>query len=365
MAEFTAADHRFMARAFELAAAGRYTARPNPMVGCVLVRDGQIIGEGGHRRAGLPHAEVLALAAAGDARGASAYITLEPCAHHGRTPPCANALVAAGVSEVTCAMQDPNPVVDGRGMSILRDGGIRVRSGLMQASAERMNRGFLSRVKRGRPFVRLKIAASLDGATAMRSGESQWISGPAARKDVQRLRAESGAVMTGIGTVLADDPLLTVRDGGLPEGVGQPLRAIVDTGLRMPLSASMLCLPGTTVVYCADDSDRAPLEDAGADVQRVAGTGHRLDLAAVLADLGRREVNDVLVEAGPTLAGALIEKALVDELVLYLAPHIMGSETQRMFVTPAWASLASRRALCITDRRQLGNDLRITAQWAD
>lgn len=362
---FTAADHQFMARALELAAGGRYTARPNPMVGCVLVRNGRIIGEGGHRRAGEPHAEILALEAAGDARKATAYVTLEPCAHHGRTAPCADALAAAGIAEVICAMQDPYPEVDGRGMRLLGDQGIRVRSGLMQPAAERLVRGFVSRVRRGRPFVRLKIASSLDGGTAMQSGESQWITGAAARADVQRLRAESGAILTGIGTVLADDPSLTVRDPELPADLIQPLRAVVDSALRMPLSATMLCLPGTTVVYCTDDGDRDPLEAAGAAVRLVAGGGGRLDLAAVLADLASREVNDLLVEAGPILAGALLAAGLVDELVLYIAPNLMGSETNRMFTTPGWTALADRRALCITDRRQVGSDLRITAQFTD
>jgi diaminohydroxyphosphoribosylaminopyrimidine deaminase/5-amino-6-(5-phosphoribosylamino)uracil reductase len=360
--DFTAADHQFMARALEIAAAGRYTARPNPMVGCVLVRDGRAIGEGAHLRAGEPHAEILALEAAGDARGATAYVTLEPCAHHGRTPPCVAALAAAGISEVICAMQDPYPDVDGRGIHVLREQGIRVRPGLMQPAAERLVRGFLSRVRRGRPFVRLKIASGLDGGTAMQSGESQWITGPAARADVQRLRAESGAILTGIGTVLADDPSLTVRDPALPAGVVQPLRAVVDSALRMPLSAAMLCLPGVTVVYCSDDRERGPLEAAGTIVRALPGSDGRPDLAAVLADLAAREVNDVLIEAGPTLAGALLIAGLVDELVLYFGPHLMGSETNRMFETPGWTALSCRRALRITDRRQVGSDLRITAQ---
>ena len=365
MRAFNADDHRYMARALELAALGRYTARPNPMVGCVLVRDGRIIGEGWHRRAGEAHAEIAALAGAGDARGATVYVTLEPCAHQGRTPPCADALVAAGVKAVVCAMQDPYCEVDGRGLAQLRDAGIDVSCGLLEDPARRLNRGFITRQNRGRPWVRLKVAASLDGATAMRTGESHWITGPAARADVQRLRAASGAILTGVGTVLADDPSLTVRDAAIPADVQQPLRAVVDSGLRMPLAAGMLCLPGSTLIYCRDDSGRGPLETAGAEVVLVRADRKRVDLAAVLEDLGRRGVNDLLVEGGPALSGALAERRLVDELVIYQAPHIMGSETLRMFETPRWADLASRRRLLITDRRQLGVDTRITAEFAD
>lgn len=365
MTEFTAADHRYMARALALAERARFTARPNPMVGCVIVRNGAVIGEGWHRRPGAAHAEVEALDAAGDARGATAYVSLEPCAHHGRTPPCADALIAAGVAEVVCGMLDPYDAVNGRGLARLREAGVGVRPGLMEAAARRLNRGFVSRVTRHRPYVRLKVAASLDGATAMCSGESQWITGPASRVDVQRLRARSGAVLTGIGTVLADDPSLTVRDPGIPADIEQPIRAIVDSGLRMPLSASMLCLPGRTLIYCTDDTERGALKEAGAEVQAVTGTAGRVDLGAVCADLARREVNDVLVEAGPTLAGALLDARLVDELVVYQAPHIMGSETMRMFTTPGWSALASRRRLVITDRRQVGDDTRITAEFID
>jgi len=361
---YTADDHRYMAQALRLAAHGRYTARPNPVVGCVLVRDGAVIGEGWHARAGEAHAEVVALEAAGDARGATAYVTLEPCAHHGRTPPCTDALIAAGVTNVVAAMRDPNPHVDGGGLGRLEAAGMSARVGLMEAAAARLNRGFVSRVTRGRPFVRMKVAASLDGATAMRGGESQWITGPAARADVQRLRARSGAILTGIGTVLADDPSLTVRDARFTAAGLQPARAIVDSELRMPLSAGMLCLPGRTLVYCTDDSRREALEGEGGTVIRVGDPGGRVPLDAVLADLAGREINDVLVEAGPTLAGALLQAGLVDELVIYQAPHIMGHETIPMFETPGWRTLADRRALTVTDRRQVGTDTRITATVA-
>ena len=366
MAGFSAADSASMARALRLAERGIYTAHPNPMVGCVLVRDGEIVGEGWHRRAGEAHAEINALAAAGDrARGATAYLTLEPCSHEGKTPPCAPALVAAGIREVVIAMEDPFPAVSGNGRAALEAAGIEVRSGLMQAAAQQLNAGFLSRVQRGRPFVRLKIASSIDGAIAMKSGESQWITGPEARADVQRLRARSGAILTGIGTVLADDPALTVRHEDLDDRGRQPIRAVLDSSLRMPLSAGMLARPGETRLYCTDDRRRKPLADAGARVVRVKPVAGVLDVRKVLADLAGREVNDLLVEAGPSVSGHLLSLGLVDELVIYQAPHIMGSETQAMFRTPGWTRLADRLSLDIVDLRRVGSDIRITARPAD
>jgi diaminohydroxyphosphoribosylaminopyrimidine deaminase/5-amino-6-(5-phosphoribosylamino)uracil reductase len=360
MAVFSAFDSACMARALRLAERGRFGAHPNPMVGCVLARSGVPIGEGWHARAGAAHAEIAALEAAGDARGATAYVTLEPCAHHGKTPPCAEALIAAGVAEVVIAMQDPFEAVSGRGTAALEAAGIGVRTGLMQADAAHLNRAFLKRVTTGRPFVRLKVAASLDGAVAMRDGASQWITGAEARADVQRLRAASGAILTGVGTVLADDPSLTVRADGI--GERQPLRAVVDSRLRTPPSARMLSLAGTTLVFCLDGLDAGPLVDAGAEVVAVADKDGRVDLDAVLDELGRREVNDLLVEAGSTLAGALLEAGRVDELVIYLAPHIMGSETRGMFATPGMKALDDRRGLVITDSRRVGADIRITAR---
>ncbi len=365
MAEFSAADSAFMARALRLAERGVYTAHPNPMVGCVLVNNGEIVGEGWHERAGEAHAEINALrAAAGRARGATAYLTLEPCSHEGKTPPCAPALIEAGISEVVIAMQDPFPAVSGNGMAALAAAGIRVRSGLMEEAAQALNSGFLSRVQRGRPFVRLKVASSLDGAIAMKSGESQWITGPEARDDVQRLRAQSGAILTGIGTVLADDPALNVRHEALDTRGIQPARAVLDSRLRMPLSAGMLAMPGVTIVYCTDDAGRQPLVDAGVHVVRVQRASGVLDARAVLADLAGREVNDVLVEAGPAVSGHLLACRLVDELVIYQAPHIMGSETKPMFRTPGWSRLADRQSLDIVDLRRVGSDIRITARPA-
>ena len=365
MAEYSAADHAYMARAVRLAAHGQYTAQPNPVVGCVLVRDDEIVGEGWHQQAGAAHAEVNALLAAGDrARGARAYVTLEPCAHHGKTPPCTTALIEAGVAEVFVALRDPHSVVDGRGLEALANAGIAVRSGLLRGTVAQQLTGFLHRMRCGRPWVRLKMACSLDGRIAMTTGESQWITGPEARADVQRLRARSGAVLTGIGTVLADDPSLTVRDPAIDMGGRQPLRAVADAELRMPLSAEMLALPGTTLVYCQDDAKREALEAAGAEVVQVGGAEAAVDLQAVLADLGSREVNELLVEAGPELAGSLVAENLIDELVIYQAPHIMGSQTMGMFTTPRWTALADRRGLQVTDVRRVGADTRITAKLA-
>ncbi|MGI9224395.1 MAG: bifunctional diaminohydroxyphosphoribosylaminopyrimidine deaminase/5-amino-6-(5-phosphoribosylamino)uracil reductase RibD [Woeseiaceae bacterium] len=363
MSAFSAAESAHMARAMQLAARGRYTAHPNPMVGCVLVHDDDIVGEGWHEVAGAAHAEVNALNAAGDrAAGATAFVTLEPCAHEGKTPPCAPALIDAGIAAAVVAMQDPFPAVGGKGIAALESAGISVRKGLMGDAAATLNQGFLSRVQRGRPYVRVKVGASLDGAIAMSSGESQWITGPEARADVQRLRARSGAVLTGIGTVLADDPSLNVRDEDLDTAGRQPLRAVLDSGLRMPLSAGMLALPGTTVVYCADDGNRQSLVDAGANVVKVGTENDFVDAAAVLADLARREINDVLVEAGPTITGELLSQHLVDELVIYQAPHIMGSETMTMFRTPGWQALSDRLTVEIADVRRVGRDIRVTVR---
>jgi len=357
---FSPADSRHMALALQLARRGRYTAHPNPRVGCVIVSGDTVVGKGWHERTGEAHAEVHALRDAGNrAAGAVAYVTLEPCSHDGRTPPCTVALIAAGIREVVCAVTDPNPKVAGSGLQALRDAGIGTRVGLMAEAAEALNRGFWSRMQRGRPFVRLKVAASLDGATAMDSGESQWITGEAAREDVQILRAESGAIVTGIGTVVADDPSLTLRRAG--PGDRQPLRVIVDSGLRTPAEARLLGLEGKTMVFCADDTNAPAMERAGATIRRCAGPDGRVDLRAMLEQLGALEINDALVESGPTLSGALLEEGLVDELVIYMAPHIMGSETKRMFSTPGWRRLADRARLTVTDLRRVGDDIRITA----
>jgi len=362
MPAFTAQDCAHMARALRLAERGRLTAHPNPVVGCVLVKDGVVVGEGFHRKAGEAHAEVNALTVASEAaRGATAYVTLEPCAHHGKTPPCAEALIGAGVSRVVAAMQDPHQEVAGRGLQILKDAGIEVQVGLMESAAAAMNRGYLQRVIHVRPFLRLKIAASIDGAIAMENGESQWITGQEARADVQRLRARSGAVMTGIGTVLEDDPSLTVRAASIDTDGLQPLRVVLDSKLRMPPTARMLTLPGRTLICCTDNTSKAGLPSDNVDIQTFAASDDGVDIAEVLRELAARGVNELLVEAGPRLAGHLLNTNLVDELVIYQAPHIMGSRTRSLADTPAWTSLADRKSLTITDVRRVGADTRITA----
>ena len=358
---FSAEDSRHMARALKLAELGRYSTRPNPMVGCVLVRDGAVLAEGFHEKTGEAHAEIVALEAAGDASGATAYVTLEPCAHRGRTGPCDAALIAAGVTRVVAAMTDPNPAVSGRGLARLAEAGVATAEGLFEAEARSLNSGFIRRMETGRPLVRVKIATGLDGGTAMRGGESQWITGPEARADVQRLHAAAGAVLTGIGTVLADDPRLDVRDRTLPIP-GQPLRVVLDTDLRTPAGAELLKSPGSVRIYHCGDNVRGDLEDAGATLVSVAERQGRVDLRAVLDDLGRHEINDVLVEAGSVLAGAFAAADLVDEYVIYQAPLLLGSETRPMLTTPAWQRLSQGSALEITDRRMLGRDARIAAR---
>ena len=354
-------DLRHMARAIALASRGLNTTDPNPRVGCVLVKDGRVVGEGWHQRPGEPHAEVHALNAAGvAARGATAYVSLEPCCHHGRTPPCSQALIQAGVARVVAAMPDPDPRVAGKGFAELERAGIRVDTGLLRAKAESLNPGFISRMTRRRPYVRLKLAASLDGRTAMASGESKWITGDAARADVQRLRARSSAILTGIGTVLADDPSLTVRDLDIGR---QPLRVVLDTHLRMSPQARMLSLPGTTLVVAAVSGTEAAaaLRAAGAEVLCLPGEKDTIDLVALFQQLAERGVNELLVEAGATLCGALLKTELVDELIVYLAPHLLGDHGRGMFNLSGIAVMADRIAIEIQDVRAVGQDWRITA----
>jgi len=367
-------DHRHMARAIELARRGLYTTHPNPRVGCVLVRDGAVVGEGWHRRAGEAHAERIALAdAGGNARGATAYVTLEPCSHHGRTPPCADGLIEAGVSRVVAAMIDPNPLVAGQGMARLAAAGIDAVSGVLETDAAALNPGFIKRMATGRPYVRCKLAMSLDGRTAMANGDSQWITGEDARRDVQRLRARSDAIVTGIGTVLADDPSLNVRlsPDQLPgvesaDYLLQPLRVVLDSRLRMPPSARMLSLPGQTLVLTvAEDLDHGvALAEAGAEVITLPGQRDALDLGAVLDELGSRQINEVLIEAGPTLAGAALAAGLVDELIVYMAPHLMGDGGRGLCHLPGLEHMADRIDLTISDIRAVGRDWRITVQPA-
>ncbi|WP_093028886.1 bifunctional diaminohydroxyphosphoribosylaminopyrimidine deaminase/5-amino-6-(5-phosphoribosylamino)uracil reductase RibD [Thiocapsa roseopersicina] len=361
-----------MARAVQLAELGRFTTDPNPRVGCLIVRDGVVVGEGWHRRAGEPHAERHALIEAGErARGATAYVTLEPCCHQGRTPPCTDGLLEADVARVVCAMVDPNPLVAGRGLRLLAEAGVAVETGLLEAEARALNPGFIKRMEQGRPYVRCKLAASLDGRTAMASGESQWITGEAARRDVQRLRAGSSAILTGIGTLLADDPSLNVRLGAeeLPgmrpgEGIRQPLRVVLDSRWRTPPTARILTLPGTTLIVGAVDDPRrmAELKGAGAEVYLCPGDSGRVDLGALMSELARREINEVLLETGPTLAGAAISEGLVDEILIYLAPHLMGDAGRGLFSLPGIDRMRDRIPLAIVDVRAVGRDLRVTAR---
>ncbi len=386
----TAQDSHWMACALRLAERGLYSTSPNPRVGCVLVRDGKVVGEGWHQRAGEAHAEIHALSAAGEeARGATAYITLEPCSHHGRTPPCTDALLAAGVKRVVAAVQDPNPQVAGLGLEKLRAAGIEVECGLMEAAARELNIGFFSRMTRGMPWVRSKIAMSLDGRTALHNGTSQWITGKAARQDVQHWRARSCAVLTGIGTILADDPQLNVRE---VETSRQPLRVVVDSYLRLPLTARILSaeytlspapLPGgegicslspgeseargrareRVLVYTAtqDAGKIAALEKAGARVTVLPDANGRVDLSAALRDLTANGCNEVLVEAGSALNGALLQAGLVDELVLYLAPQLLGDMARGMAAMGELTDLNQSIELDWRDVRQVGSDLRIVA----
>ncbi len=346
-----------MARALRLAERGLYSTTPNPRVGCVLVRDGEVVGEGWHERAGEAHAEVHALRQAGDrARGATAYVTLEPCSHHGRTPPCANALIDAGVARVAAAMRDPNPEVSGRGIELLTLAGVRAEVGLMQAEARELNPGFVSRMTRGRPWVRLKTASSLDGATALTNGVSQWITGPAARADVQRWRARACAILTGVGTVLADDPRMDVRDLDIGR---QPLRVILDSRLRTPPAARIL--NGGALIVCQDAGDGPPraLLDAGATVLELPGPDGRPDLALLLEELARRGVNELHVEAGATLNGALLQAGLVDEWLAYFAPSVLGRRARGLFDLPALTDMAGRRGFQLAEAAVVGADLRL------
>ena len=378
---FSEFDQAAMARALALAERGLETTQPNPRVGCVLAQGGQIVGEGWHERAGEPHAEVNALRAAGPrAVGATAYVTLEPCSHHGRTPPCVEALIAARVARVIFALEDPNPRVRGQGAQALRRAGIVVDSGLLAAEAAELNPGFLKRMRCGRPWVRVKLAMSLDGRTALAHGASQWITGPAAREDVQHWRARSSAILTGIGTVLADDPQLTVRlpdpaDGGSRP---QPLRVVLDAQLQTPPDARLLTSLGSVLIMTAASPEsgdsgfaarRAGLAAKGAVIEEVpraegaeqdAGAGTvRLSLPEVLDRLGRREVNELWVEAGARLAGELLALELVDELMIYLAPKLLGPRARPLVEIEDVRELRDAPGFAIMETRQIGEDLRL------
>lgn len=365
-------DEIFMARALKLAQRGRFTTHPNPNVGCVIVRDGEIVGEGFHYRAGEPHAEVHALRMAGDkARGATAYVTLEPCSHHGRTPPCCDALIAAGVTRVVAAMQDPNPQVAGRGLYRLKQEGIEVSHGLMMNEAEALNKGFLKRMRTGFPFVQLKLGASLDGRTAMASGESQWITSGESRRDVQRFRAQSSAILTSSATVLADDPSLTVRWNELdadtqalyPEdALRMPTRIVIDSQNRVTPNHKIIHQPGETWLARTQPDDRQWPEGV-MQLPVPAHNGH-LDIVVLMMLLGKRQVNSIWVEAGAELSGALLQAGVVDEIVLYIAPKLLGNDARGLFALPGLEKLADAPSLRFSEIRLVGPDLclRLTLQ---
>jgi len=357
---FSTADREAMARALALAEQGLATTTPNPRVGCVIVRDGVIVGEGWHRRAGEPHAEVLALAAAFDAaRGATAYVTLEPCAHFGRTPPCADALIAAGITRVVAAMPDPNPKVAGRGLDRLCDAGIDVSCGLLASEAHELNLGFISRVTRNRPWLRLKAAATLDGKTALENGVSQWITGPAARADGHRWRARACAILTGIGTVKADDPQLTVREHPCER---QPLRILLDPRLEVSPAARILQGAPALIVTANDNARARQLADSGHRILPLPSSNGRIDLPALMLELARLELNEIHVEAGNTLNGALLAAGYVDELLLYLAPLVVGNTARGIFDLPALAALDAAARFEIRECAKVGGDLRVVAR---
>ena len=355
-----------MTRALALAERGLETTHPNPRVGCVIAQGEEIVGEGWHERAGEAHAEVAAVRAAGArAAGATVYVTLEPCSHYGRTPPCVDTLIGARVARVVFAVEDPNPRVRGQGAEALRRAGIAVESGLLEREATELNAGFMKRMQHGRPWVRVKLAMSLDGRTALASGASQWITGEAARQDVQHWRARSSAVMTGVATVLADDPRLDVRlPGDRPDGrKWQPLRVVLDSWLRTPAGARLLTTGGDVLILTAQIEDRATrrsaLTERGARVEELPSAAGRLDLSAVLDRLGELEVNELLVEAGPTLAGELIRHALLDELLLYVAPKLLGPQGRPLVELPELAKLQDAHSFTLVDVQRLGDDMRL------
>lgn len=363
---FSQSEQHFMQQALDLAEAGLYTSMPNPRVGCVIVKDGKVIGRGAHLRAGTPHAEIHALREAGEAaKGADVYVTLEPCSHHGRTPPCAEALVDAGVKRVIAAMQDPNPKVAGKGLAGLQSQGIEVQSGLLEAEAQALNPGFMMRMTEGRSFVRSKIAASLDGRTALANGISQWITGEKARADVQQWRARSCAIMTGICTVLLDNPQMNIRQADLLEAKSgqQPLRVVVDSHLRISPDARILQGGKVLVAYAEDTENRlAAIKAAGADLVYLPNSQGKVDLLKLLQHLATLEINEVFVEAGQGLNGALQEANLIDEYLFYYAPVLLGSEARGMFVMPSMTEMAQRAELAILSVDKVGEDIRLRAR---
>lgn len=351
----------WMSEALKLAALGRFTSDPNPNVGCIIVKDDQIVGRGWHRKAGEPHAEVYALKEAGDsAHGATVYVTLEPCNHHGKTPPCTQALIDAKIMRVVICCQDPNPKVSGKGIKLLQQAGIETTLGLLEPQSQALNRGFFKRMTTGSPWVSAKTAASIDGRTALASGQSQWITDAAARNDVQQWRAQASAILTGSGTVLADNPALNVR---LDNVERQPLRVLLDTNLSVSCDARFFDSSDQTLVYTQSDDAglHQRFSDSGIEVVRFNSGKSTIDLNAVLQDLGEREINEVWVEAGATLSGSFLDHKLVDELIIYLAPSLLGASSRGMFQLTNLESLGDAMSLKWKDIRQLGDDLRVIA----
>ncbi|MDP0561206.1 MAG: bifunctional diaminohydroxyphosphoribosylaminopyrimidine deaminase/5-amino-6-(5-phosphoribosylamino)uracil reductase RibD [Candidatus Endonucleobacter sp. (ex Gigantidas childressi)] len=373
MSMFSVDDHQWMAKAIRLAEVGGWTTMPNPKVGCVIVCNGEVVGAGWHEWAGEAHAEIHGLNQARErARGATVYVSLEPCSHYGRTPPCAESLIKAGVARVICAMKDPNPAVSGKGLLMLENAGIAVSCGLLAEEALSLNEGFVKRMKTGRPRVRVKLGMSVDGRTAMANGESRWITGSDARSDVQRLRAASCAIVSGVGSILADDASLTVREQELrlPNGglvsKRQPLRVVVDSKLRTPALAKVITSNGRCLIVATEQADinkKQALLASGAEVLIQENNVGQVRLKSLLEELGQRECNEVLVEAGATLAGSMLQEGLLDELIIYMAPVLMGSSAKPLFDLP-FASIADKQALVITDVRSVGQDWRITARPA-
>lgn len=358
----SAADFAFMAQALRLAEKGMYTTTPNPRVGCVVVKDGSVVGEGWHLRAGEPHAEVIALNQAGNkAQGATAYVTLEPCNHHGRTPPCVESLIAARVGRVVAAMRDPNPKA-GHGFERLQAAGVQTEWGPLETQARELNIGFVTRMTRGRPWIRVKIAAGLDGKTALENGVSQWITGPAARRDAHHWRARSCAVMTGIGTLRDDDPRLNVRD---VETSRQPLKVVVDSRLRIALTARIFESGNVLIATASNDEGKiAAIKSKGAEVVVLPNAEGKVDLEKLTLELGSRGLNEVLVEAGINLHSALLRAGVIDEVLLYLAPALLGDRARGMFDLGALAQMEDAPRLDICQVRQIGDDLRILARFA-
>ena len=370
---WTALDYQHMSRALQIAQRGLYSTDPNPRVGCVIVKDNSVLAEGWHLKAGHPHAEIEALKNASenntfaDVSGATCYVSLEPCEHHGRTPPCTEALIKAGIRRVVAATIDPNPLVAGKGLQQLNEADIEKESGLMEAQARELNPGFEMRMKQGRPFVRCKLAMSLDGKTALANGQSQWISSDESRMDVQRLRARSSAVMTGIGTVIADDPSMSVRLSGSSEWTKhgrQPLRVILDSDLEISPDAKILGLPGDVIIFNASEcgDKKKQLANLGVEMVSVEAKRGSAFLEYVLRYLAReREINEVLLETGSTLSGEMLQAGFIDELIIYLEPNLLGQDAKALFQLPLLDTMSDRISLHISDIRTIGKDIRIKA----